>query len=168
MIIRETGCITGNRINYFGKIMCRDAIYRVLLNEYGKIVKPYWNQIPKQFSFARLDEYIIMPNHIHGIIVINESMRESLSKIIRWFKGRVTYEIRKSGGVFLWQGRFYEHIIRNKESLNRIRKYIRNNPKNWEFDTENIDINYKSADPWFVLSKSFKPFLLTMFRPELT
>ena len=79
-----------------------------------------------------------MPNHIHGIIVINNSGNYSLSKIIRWFKGRVSYEIRKNNGIFSWQGRFYDQIVRNDRSLYAIRKYIADNPINWDNDKENI------------------------------
>ena len=131
---------TNNKTNYFGKILCRDAIYRVLLNQTGKIADKYWNKIPEYFPFVELDEYVIMPNHIHGIIGINESAQESLSKIIRWFKGRTTYEIRKSGGMFLWQGRFYDQIVRNDRSHYAIRKYIADNPVNWDNDRENIRV----------------------------
>ncbi|MCP4652178.1 MAG: hypothetical protein GY858_02185 [Candidatus Omnitrophica bacterium] len=136
-----------NKENYFGKIICRDAIYRVLLNDNGKIVNKYWDNIVVQFPFVELDEYVIMPNHVHGIIAIRDSCGVSLSKIIRWYKGRVTYEIRKSGNIFLWQGRFYDQIVRNDQSLYAVRKYIRNNPKNWQLDTENKnEIMYNMND----------------------
>ena len=135
---------TNNKTNYFGKITRRDAIYRVLLNQTGKIADKYWNKISEYFPFVELDRYVIMPNHIHGIIVINgNDCRDiiygvSLSKIIRWFKGRVTYEIRKSGGMFLWQERFYDQIVRNNRSLYAIGKYIADNLVNWDNDRENI------------------------------
>ena len=129
---------TNNKTNYFGKMLCRDAIYRVLLNKNGIIIDKYWNNIPNQFKSVELDRYIIMPNHIHGIIAISEPAQESLSKIIRWFKGRVSYEIHKAGGIFLWQGRFYDQIVRNDRSLYAIRKYIADNPINWDKDKENI------------------------------
>ena len=87
-----------------------------------------------------------MPNHIHGIIVINKSKHISLSEIIRWYKGRLTYEIHKNNDVFSWQGRFYDHIIRKEQSLNRIRKYIMDNPANWESDVENIAGHDKIID----------------------
>lgn len=62
-----------------------------------------------------------------------------LGKIIRWFKGRCTYEIRNKRNYygFAWQSRFHDHIIRNEQSLNRIRRYIRDNPLRWEIDQNN-------------------------------
>jgi putative transposase len=96
-----------------------------------------------------LDEFVVMPNHLHGIIhivfdgrdAINrvstnlKSRKTSLSEIIRWHKGRSTYEIRKNGAPhFSWQSRFHDHIIRSDESLNKIRSYIRKNPSNWAND----------------------------------
>jgi len=65
--------------------------------------------------------------------------RNSLSKIIRWYKGRCTYEFGKMGygNWFAWQPRFYDHIIRNSEELHKIRNYIRNNPLNWNADKNN-------------------------------
>ena len=92
-----------------------------------------------------------MPNHLHAIILIqnpdidsvethgNASQKagiiQNLSNIIRGFKSSVTRECRKSGfNNFAWQGRFYEHVIRNEKSLNKIREYIDNNPIKWELD----------------------------------
>ncbi len=117
-----------------------------------------WKQIPGQFPFVELGEFIVMPNHIHGIIIIHEHVvgarliaplrkpnqipggfagnnnpmfNQNLSRIIRWFKGRCSYEIRKSDSSFEWQRNYYDHIIRDTESFERICKYIRNNPKKY-------------------------------------
>ncbi|MBN2546619.1 MAG: transposase, partial [Spirochaetes bacterium] len=95
-----------------------------------------------------LDEFIIMPNHIHGIIeitrrdVINHVPTNeknpmlnpySLSAIIRWFKGRTTFEIHRFINQinFKWQSRFYDHIIRDDDDLNNIREYIIYNHLKW-------------------------------------
>lgn len=128
---------TRDRIDYFGNIIRRDALYGVSLSEIGKIAEKTWQKIPCQFSSIELDEYVIMPNHIHGIIVINNTGGISLARIIKWFKGRVSYEIRKTGCAFSWQSRFYDHIIRNERSLNRVRKYIRDNPAREDNGEEN-------------------------------
>ena len=61
----------------------------------------------------------------------------SLSKIIRWFKGRITFEVRKSGFGFEWQRNYYEHIIRNEQSYNEIYNYIQSNPQTWDRDRNN-------------------------------
>nr|WP_311196069.1 transposase [Antarcticibacterium sp. 1MA-6-2] len=61
-------------------------------------------------------------------------LNENLSKIIRWYKGRTTFEIRKIDPNFSWQSRFHDHIIRNDQSFHRISEYIKNNPSNWKED----------------------------------
>ncbi|MFH1856549.1 MAG: transposase [Candidatus Omnitrophota bacterium] len=99
-----------------------------------------------------IDKFIIMPNHIHGIVIINNRAQASsaptLSQIIRSFKSKTTMEYLKyihqnklniSGEI--WQRSFYDHVIRDEESLEKVREYIFNNPKTWEMDENNID-NY--------------------------
>ena len=154
---------TKNRECVLSKII--DA--RIQLSSIGEIVKKYWMEIPKYFENILLDEFIIMPNHVHGIIIIdnercrdainrvstktineqrggitknhNPMLSKSLSTIIRWYKGRSSYEINKTQNeiYFAWQPRFYESIIRNEKQLNIIREYITNNPINWELDKNN-------------------------------
>ena len=131
---------------------------RVKLNEYGNIVNNCWNSIPDHFPNVNLDEYIIMPNHVHGIINIFlnddvgiqnvESLRvnkyqhiipQSVGSIIRGFKTGVTKWFRNNTDIYIvWQKNYYERIIRNENELNKIRKYIVNNSANWETDKENI------------------------------
>jgi len=131
--------VTKNRKCYFGHI---DKV-EMILNEFGKIANDFWKEIPLHFSNAILDEYIVMPNHVHGIIILIEiSLLDTKTKkpqplgvIINQFKRACTIEIRKYNFSFGWQSRFHDHIIRNEESLNRIRQYIINNPKNWKSDT---------------------------------
>lgn len=77
-----------------------------------------------------LDEYIIMPNHIHMILAINKQYNNSISKIIQQFKGKITKEI----GYSIWQKLFYEHVIRNEKEYLKIKEYIINNPQNWDTD----------------------------------
>ena len=132
------------------------------LSEIGEICNSYWSEIPKHFRNATLDEYIVMPNHIHGILIIDNPTVEtrhgvplqdgtftnkfskpisgSLSVIINQYKSSVTRWCRNNGyNNFGWQRRFYEHIIRNEKSLNKIREYIKYNPLKWEFDKYNPD-----------------------------
>ena len=119
----------------------------VNLNKYGKIAKKCFEEIPKHFKSVDIDYFVIMPNHVHGIIIINDAvetrdrvslqndekfgkpLKNSLPVIINQYKGSVTRKIRKSGSPFFqWQPRFYDHIIRNEKDLHRIRTYIKNNP----------------------------------------
>ena len=155
---------TKNMVEYFGDV----HNYIMGLSDVGCIAAKFWNEIPKHFPFVRLDEWVVMPNHVHGIIVIdnpnptnqcngrrdsinavstnwengfttdnNPMKQESLARVIQWFKGRVSFEIHKTNKNFAWQSRFHDHIIRNKKSLNEIRKYIYYNPQMWNRDRNN-------------------------------
>jgi putative transposase len=128
-----------------------------------QIAEDCWKAIPDHFPNTELDEWIVMPNHLHGIILITETStntdnrrgvqlnahptsrqapaspyRGTLAVIVRTYKAAVTSACRKQGKIdFAWQRNYYEHIIRNEGDLNRIREYIVLNPMRWEEDTEN-------------------------------
>ncbi len=119
------------------------------LSHLGQIIDKQWNDLIIHYENIILDDYIIMPNHIHGIIIVNKraeaSAAPTISQIIRSFKSRSAMEYLKiikknnlnvSGKI--WQRSFYDHIIRNRRSLNVIKEYIQNNPVNWENDIENL------------------------------
>lgn len=144
---------TRNREHHFGQI--RDG--EMHLSAVGEIVACYWREIPKHHANVELDEFMIMPNHVHGIVVICEKkvdtlrathlpgMSEispktgSLSVVIRSYKSAVSRWAGLNGYPdFAWQERFYDHVVRNKESLNRIRHYILGNPAKWMADKENL------------------------------
>lgn len=127
------------------------------LSEIGEITKRCWDGIPRHFHSVELDEYQIMPNHIHGILIIKRTsvgtqhvvslprrfstmVPQSISAIIRSFKAAVTKLCHERDFYhFQWQGRFYDHNIRNEEDLERVREYIKYNPLNWHRDRENLD-----------------------------
>ena len=125
------------------------------LNEYGNIVNDEWIKSGYKRNEIELDEFVIMPNHMHGVIIINDlgtdlgtarrapteqfglPVSGSLPTIVRAFKSASTKrinELRNSSGQKLWQRNYYEHIIRDDKDLNRIRKYIKDNPVKWEED----------------------------------
>jgi putative transposase len=131
----------------------------VQLSDIGEIAFNCWMEIPAHFPNVGIDEFVVMPNHLHGIVVIRSndvssvetphvaSLPEagrsqfgplkpgSLSKIIQGYKAAVTRQVRLMGEHdFAWQSRFYDHIIRNDEDLGRIRKYIQDNQIKWELD----------------------------------
>ena len=124
--------VTRNRECLFGDVV-ND---KMILNESGKIADKYWKEIPEHFPNAILDEYIVMPNHLHGIINLDTSTekRQPIGVIINQYKRACTIEIRKFNINFGWHPRFHDHIIRNEKSLNNIRQYIINNPLNWKSD----------------------------------
>ena len=144
---------TKDKRSFFGRVIDEN----ISLNNIGEKVKEIWLEIRNRFTDVELDEFVIMPNHFHGIIFINrDSINRvstkkpfiknnpmyselSLSKIIRWFKGRTTYEIHHTlqFSDFAWQSRYYEHIIRNEKSFQKIREYIHFNPLQWAVDEEN-------------------------------
>jgi REP element-mobilizing transposase RayT len=127
----------------------------MILNRNGGIVQKWWNEIPNKFTDIELDAMVIMPNHVHGIIVNvgyesnsqnkNQSAGTPLPQIIQWFKTMSTNEyircVKKlSWDGFdgsLWQRSYYDHIIRNSRELEAIRLYIQANPMNWMKDKEN-------------------------------
>ena len=112
--------------------------YILKLTEIGRIVSETWNKIPIIFKNTKLHEYIIMPNHIHGIIEIKNldemewqmggQGRPPLHKIIQGFKSVTTRECFKFGYRNIWQKNYYEHIIRNKQEYYHICEYIKDNP----------------------------------------
>jgi REP element-mobilizing transposase RayT len=101
--------------------------YKTILTDIGKVVDKYINNIRKVYSNITLDCYVIMPNHIHLIVVMGNKSTLALSQIIRSLKIIISKEI---GGV-IWQENYYEHIIRCEQDLYETRKYIENNPSKW-------------------------------------
>ncbi len=111
------------------------------LTEIGEIVEQCWLEIPIHYSKVRLHEFVIMPNHIHGIIEIKQKnptdeFETKLSSIIRGFKAGVTKKCKESNltSQSIWHRNYYEHIIRNEKSFNIISNYIKSNPDNWHRD----------------------------------
>jgi REP element-mobilizing transposase RayT len=122
------------------------------VNDYGEIVQLSWLDLPQHYPNVQLDAFVIMPNHVHGIIflqvgagfkpapTVSEGKRHPLSEIVRAFKtfsSKHIYKLRNMPGEFVWQRNYYEHVIRRDESLNKIREYIENNPLRWALDREN-------------------------------
>ncbi len=181
---------TKNRECLFGEIVNG----KMILSDCGKMAQINWQNVPDHFDNIALDEFVLMPNHIHGILGVNDKnddftrncnhnrdrrdainrvstndtntndttenseidrnsghiktggvtedhnpmIHKNISRIIRWYKGRTAFEIRKNNPEFAWQPRFHDHIIRDKNELFRIRKYIIENPLNWENDDNYI------------------------------
>lgn len=138
---RNKECLMGDALN--GEIK---------LSPVGEIVSQEWQKTEQIRSNVSLDAWIVMPNHLHGIIIINnvetqgndqnESNRfgpqkNNLASIIRGFKSAVTNRIRASEYDFAFQARYYDHIIRDERSLEGIRKYIADNPLKWELEKDN-------------------------------
>jgi len=134
-----------NREHLFGNI----ANGEMVLNDAGKMIDDQWNALRERFPFVDLDIYQIMPDHFHGIIVIvgatlvvalDGGKPSTLGDIIGAFKSITTNEYIKGVEIQHWQGfskrlwqrNYYEHVIRDENDLERIRKYIQLNPSNWK------------------------------------
>ena len=137
----------------------------MILSPLGHAAQDCWEKIPAHFPFVVLDEFVIMPNHVHGILVIDKpieietqnivethnivetqnfaSLRgnrfgpqsQNLASIVRGYKVGVTKFARQNHLPFAWQSRYHDHVIRNTAEHERIREYIRANPQNWAKDT---------------------------------
>jgi putative transposase len=140
---------TKNRSCLFG-VVDND---RVILNQYGEIIQISWLTLPEHYHNVELDVFVIMPNHIHGIIWLTDvgaGLKPAptvpachchpLPEIVRGFKtfsSRKINQLRNMSGTALWQRNYYEHVIRRDESLEKIREYIETNPLRWALDKEN-------------------------------
>ena len=130
---------TSNRVECFGRVENGTMI----LSPEGKIAEDHWKDNPTHYENIALDEFIVMPNHLHGIIIIREGQAEglhySLQRIIGSYKNVVSKDVRnKVNKDFAWQPSFYDHVIRKDESLDKIREYIKNNPLKWELDRNSL------------------------------
>ena len=137
----------------FGEILD----WEMRLSSVGEIARQCWLEIPNHFSNIELDEYVIMPNHVHGIIIIPPNtvgvqhveplqskfqhiIPQSMGSIVRQYKSAATRTCRQRGHEqFRWQRNYYEHIIRDQKDLNTTRRYIHDNPAKWYLDKENPD-----------------------------
>ncbi|NJL62684.1 MAG: transposase [Methylacidiphilales bacterium] len=110
----------------------------------GWIAYQAWIEIPQHFQYVESDEFVIMPNHLHAILIINNipddreiQTRATLGKIVGYYKYKTTKlinEIDDALGSRVWQRNYYDRIIRNEQELFATRKYIINNPINWSKD----------------------------------
>lgn len=146
-----TVCVQYRRC-LFGEVIDEE----MQVNKFGEMVEACWHKIPVHFKEVSVDEFVVMPNHIHGILFINDRIGDmnnivgarhalplrkvSLGTIVGSFKSATTKsinELRGAASEKLWQRNYYEHVIRNDEGLNRVREYILLNPLKWNLDKEN-------------------------------
>ncbi len=132
----------------------------IRLNPLGVVVKECWEDLPRHYHFLELDAFIVMPNHVHGILVITgnpnvgaglkpapTSKRRALPEIVRalkTFSARRINQILGTPGIPVWQRNYYEHVIRNEIDLEETREYIQNNLIKW-LEDENHPSNLKKA-----------------------
>jgi REP element-mobilizing transposase RayT len=150
---------TRNRYNFFGNI--HDG--KMMLSHVGIIADILWHEITNHAKNVELGAFVVMPNHVHGIIIINDTAtvetthalsiqhplykpdtpghqrfqhqgKNSLSAIVGSYKSAVSKHAHRLGFTFSWQARFHDHVIRDNESYNRISDYILTNPSTWKED----------------------------------
>jgi len=149
--------LTVNREFLFGDVVQGE----IRLSAIGNIVKEVWHSIPLHFPHASVDHFVIMPNHVHGIINLvgarhavplhytklnseqfGKPLPGSIPTIIRSFKSEVTRRVnvlRRTPGAKLWQRNYYEHIIRNEKDYQSLLEYIHLNPIKWRDDDWTFD-----------------------------
>ncbi len=155
-VTRHRRCLFGDIVN--GEMRSSDA---------GRLAHDLWEAIPRHFPFVQLDAFIVMPNHVHGILAIvaggagathasplqpdphhragggvrpTGSSRFSIGAIVGSYKSAVSRRFNRCryfSGIHLWQRNYYEHVIRDERSLRRLREYITTNPERWQDDLEN-------------------------------
>lgn len=142
----------------FGEIRGNDTF----LSPIGQIVRTCWIEIPKHFPNIRTETYVVMPNHVHGILIIPSSQPEarpqgkaivrtesfgkptpkSIPTAVRSFKSASSRRVRESGlvaGGSIWQRGYYEHVLRNTREYVEATNYILLNPARWADDEDNPD-----------------------------
>lgn len=134
---------THNREHLLGEI--EDG--EIQVNSCGQIIRTVWGNLRTKFKAIGLDAFVVMPNHIHGIIIVGAQFiaptegvinhAPTLGEIVRTFKAISTRLVRKEFPDFSWQRNYFEHVIRDEKSHNRIREYIVSNPCRWHQDQEN-------------------------------
>ena len=151
---------TKDRAHYFGQVVAGKMQH----SDIGQIAHDYWLDIPDHWPFVELHAFVVMPNHVHGLLKIKSNpaslesndagldfrtgiesknkfmaaispKKNSLSRIIGIYKAACTYMIRQvTDDPFHWQRRFHDRIVRNQQEFDRITQYIRNNPRKWDED----------------------------------
>lgn len=143
---------TKDKEPYFGKIIERHAEMHNYTSlhktKIGLIAENYWKEIPSHYPFVELDEFVIMPDHMHGILLLNNfeerpwqpnrfaPQSKNLPAIIRAYKSSVKKFANINQIPFAWQSRYYDRIIRTEKELNNVRQYIINNPSQWKENSE--------------------------------
>jgi len=163
---------TQNRQCLFGEIV--DGEMR--LNDAGQMVQSVWAELTQHYAGVDIDGFVVMPNHIHGIVILTSvgvgpgacpvkgqpqgvAPTLSLPDVVHRFKSLTTARYRR--GVMqrgwpgfcnrLWKRNYYEHVIRGGDELDRIRRYVEDNPRMWEMDRENPAAQKtKGKESWLV------------------
>ena len=142
---------TQNRTHYLGEIISgqnanNEVVAFLEPTEIGKVAIKNWESIPEHFPFVEIDDFVVMPNHIHSVIFINKPDKASwqinkfgvqsqnLASVIRGYKASVKAWATINKIDFAWQPRYYDHVIRTEKEYSNISGYIADNPQQWLFN----------------------------------
>jgi REP element-mobilizing transposase RayT len=148
----------------FGQILENKA----LLSPIGKITKDCWIEIPQHFPNVKLETYVVMPNHLHGILTIDARSQKtkckeetiilkeafgrpspgSIPTIVRSFTSAASRRARESGlvvGESIWQRGYFEHVLRNTRDFVETTNYILQNPARWAYEEDNLNAKSRGA-----------------------
>lgn len=114
---------------------------------YGKIAEEMIHRIPGRYNSVAIDQYVIMPDHIHILLRIDLQMRTgkpspTLGNIVGWYKYQVTKQINQLSGTQgerVFQRSYYDHVIRNQRDYDEIWEYIENNPRKWAIQKQGYE-----------------------------
>jgi len=151
---------TKDRIRYFGEIEDHagsetQSIASLRMTEIGKIAYNNWENIPTFHPYVELDDFVIMSDHMHGILFINKpdktsweinrfgAQSKNLASILRGYKSSVKTYATTNNIEFIWQSRYYDRVIRNEKEYLNIKGYIQDNPDQWYLDRDNFDNLFK-------------------------
>ncbi|SFQ60505.1 transposase [Hymenobacter arizonensis] len=143
---------TGNRARYFGEIILttgdRDSA-ELLPTAQAAIAETCWLEIPTRFPFVSLDAFMLMPDHLHGLLIFDKVVEQppaltyqnafgpqhdNLAAVIRGFKAGVSALTKRQGLAFGWQSRYHDRVVRNDAELKKIQQYIACNPARWKHE----------------------------------
>jgi REP element-mobilizing transposase RayT len=154
---------TKDRIPYFGEIVESpietlnretQCIASLHASQIGEIAYNNWLNIPKYHPYVELDDFVIMPDHVHGILFLNKpskadwlpnkfgSQSQNLASIIRGYKASIKQYTTINNIEFSWQPRYYDRVIRDEKEYQNIRGYIYDNPDNWLLNKDNFENLY--------------------------
>ena len=143
---------TQNRIRYFGEIILPTGDWdnaELGPTPQAQIAQSCWLQIPSRFPFVSLDAFVVMPDHVHGLLLFGKPdeqtpslnykntfgpQRDNLAAVVRGFKAGVGALAKQNGLVFGWQSRYHDRVVRNGTELKKIQQYIANNPVRWKHE----------------------------------
>ncbi|WP_100335949.1 transposase [Hymenobacter chitinivorans] len=143
---------TQHRTRFFGDIIVPDHDWdRAYLHPtpVAALVTAAWQQIPQRFPFVLLDAFILMPDHLHGLLLFDKPteptpplhyenrftpQRDNLAAILRGFKAGTTAQARRAGLPLTWQPRYHDRVVRSSQELDKIRHYIVTNPARWQHE----------------------------------